>query len=254
MKEIIYKIINIFTFGKGLSKTFHGYKLRLPTRYLNYFSSDYETSNFLFIKNNIKKGDVILDIGAHLGLFACYAAKVINSEGKIYAFEPAPSTNALLQKTISINKMNNVIEGRSEAMGLKSGKCVFYVSRLKGDNTNSLVEYVSDRNLTGIEVPVSTIDDFVKSKELKQVNFIKIDVEGAEFDTLRGGENTFKNLRPTCILAIHPIPIRKKGDTLEDIYDFIVRCNYTILSDNKILSKESFCETTDLLDLHLLPT
>ena len=253
MKEVVYKILDAFTGSKGLRKTINGFSVKLPTRYINYFPSDYEQENFEFLKQHVKAGDYVLDIGAHIGLFSTIAAQLTGNKGKVYAFEPAAETNALLKQTISINKLENTIEPYQEAMGAASGKTTFYVSDVKGDNSNSLVSYKDDRELYAMDVNMFSIDDFVRTKHLSSLAFMKIDVEGAEYDTLCGAMETLKKLRPTCIVAIHPEPIAAKGDSLEKIYDLIVGNNYHIYFQNKIISKEAFCRNRDLIDLHILP-
>ena len=104
-----------------------------------------------------------------------------------------------------------------------------------------------------MDVNMLSIDDFVKNKNLTSLAFIKIDVEGAEYDTLCGALNTLKNLRPVCIVAIHPQPIQAKGDSLEKIYDLIAGCKYQIFYQKKIIDKETFCNNRELIDLHILP-
>lgn len=253
MKELIYRIINVLTFGKGLQKTFNGYSVRIPTRFINYFPSDYEKENFTFLAQHCNKGSVVLDIGAHIGLFSVIASEITGIEGKVYAFEPSPSTLGFLNKTIAINKRNNIIVPVQQAMSAEIGKLTFFVSDDKIDNSNSLVSYKDDRKLTGIEVEVNTIDNFVTKNKLDKVDFIKIDVEGAEYDTLRGGTEVFNTKKPVCILAIHPIPIKAKGDSLEDIFDYIEKLNYRILYNNKPMTKNAFCLNEEMIDLHLLP-
>jgi FkbM family methyltransferase len=245
--------MDAFTGGRGLRKTINGFSVKLPTRYINYFPADYEQENFEFLKEHVKKGDRVLDIGAHIGLFATIAAKLTGNSGKLYAFEPAAETNKLLRQTVAINKLENIIETYSEAMGATSGKTTFYVSAVKGDNSNSLVSYKDDRELYAMDVNMFSIDDFVKNKNIGSLEFIKIDVEGAEYDALCGALNTLKNLRPVCIVAIHPQPIQAKGDSLEKIYDLIAGCNYQILYQKKIMDKETFCNNRELIDLHILP-
>jgi FkbM family methyltransferase len=253
MKNLIYAIIDFFTFGRGLSKTFNGFKLRLPTRYINYFPENYEKANFDFLVAHTGKDAVVLDIGAHIGLFATVAARIAGDHGKVYAFEPSPATFALLQKTIRMNKQEGIVEPRSEAMGLENGETVFYVSDTVADNSNSLVSYKGDRKLHPIDVTILTVDSFVQRKQLTKVSFLKIDVEGAEYDTIRGAEKTLLEKRPVVILAIHPDAILSKGDKLEDIYDFLQKCRYIITLDKTVISKEAFCRAVDLIDLHLLP-
>ena len=253
MKELVYKVIDLFTLGTGLRKKFNGYSVKIPTRFINYFPSDYEKENFSFLTTHAKTGSTVLDIGAHIGLFSVIASEVTGDKGKVFAFEPSPSTTSFLKKTIHINHKEAVIEPVQQAMSNEVGKITFFVSEDKIDNSNSLISYLDDRKLSGIEVDVTTIDNFVALKNIIGVSFIKIDVEGAEYDALRGGTKVFTTQKPACILAIHPVPIKAKGDKLEDIYDYILKLNYSISCDNKPISREAFCANTELIDLHLLP-
>jgi FkbM family methyltransferase len=253
MKELIYKIINFFTFGRGLSKTYHGHSVRLPTRYINYFPAGYEKDNFDFLTSVVKPGDTVLDVGAHIGLFAVIASRLTGATGKVIAFEPAPATFNLLQQTVHINKADNIIATVQKAVGSGPGKTTFFISDSVADNSNSLVSYLGDRPLNGIDIEITSIDTIVAEEKLNRVNFMKIDVEGAEYDTLRGAAQTFKQFAPYAIVAIHPVPIVAKGDKLEDIYDFIVGLNYRITVDDKPLSREQFLQNKELIDLHIYP-
>jgi len=249
----IYALLEKITFGQGLPKTVNGIKVKLPAKYIRYFPSDYEQENFSFLKRICSDGAVVLDIGAHIGLFSAIAAKITGDSGKVFAFEPAPKTLPVLYQTIRINQLGSVVSPINQAMGKDTGKITFFISDEEADNSNSLVSYKEDRKLNGVEVAVNTIDHFVISKLLNRVDFIKIDVEGAEYDTLRGGIEVFKKLRPCFILAIHPEPIAKKGDKLEDIYDLLQQLGYNISYNKKYISKAAFCANKELIDLHLEP-
>jgi FkbM family methyltransferase len=252
LKEIIYKSLDIITAGKGIKRNINGYTLRMPTRYFKYFPEDYEKENFTFLAT-CKKGDVVLDIGAHIGMFAVIASQITGKGGKVYAFEPAPGTFDLLKKTIAINAADNVITPLPQAVGAAVGKTTFFVSDSEADNGNSMVSYKEDRKLNGIDIDITTVDTVVKEKNLAKVNFIKIDVEGVEYDTLRGATETLKNLRPLCIVSIHPEPIAAKGDKLEDIYDLMKDLNYKITLDGKEMSRDEFLANKEQIDLHIYP-
>lgn len=253
MKELLYKLLNIATLGKGMKRTISGHTLRLPTRYYRYFVDNYEEDNFKFLFSSVKKGDVVLDFGGHIGVFAIIASQATGTTGKVYSFEPSPSTHQLLQKSVAINNAGNVISTYQKAVGGATGTTTFFVSDGKADNSNSLINYIGDRPLHGIDIEVTTIDAFVKEHPLTKVNFIKIDVEGAEYDALKGGVETFKNFKPNCILGIHPDPIKAKGDNLAEIFDFVQNINYKMLYNDKLITKADFCGQTKIFDVHLLP-
>jgi FkbM family methyltransferase len=249
----IYSLLEKVTFGQGLFKVINGVKVKLPAKYIRYFPADYESENFAFLKSCCTTGAVIMDIGAHIGLFSAISAKISGSKGKVFAFEPAPNTLPVLNQTIRINKLEELIEPVNQAMGKDTGTVTFFISDEEADNSNSLVSYKEDRKLNGVLVEVNTIDNFVASQKIDQLDFIKIDVEGAEYDTLLGGINVFRNLKPCVILAIHPEPIAKKGDKLEDIYDLLLQLGYNISYNKKYISKKDFCMNKEMIDLHLTP-
>ena len=98
LKQFTYFLIHVFTLGNGVKVRFSGFSVKLPSRYFRYFTENYEDENFSFLQKVAKPGHVVIDIGAHLGLFSVRAAQLVGDNGKVFAFEPAPSTFLLLKK------------------------------------------------------------------------------------------------------------------------------------------------------------
>lgn len=248
-----YRLLEWLTRGRGLRRSISGTRIKLPARYIRYFPADYEAENFSLLKQHIRPDSVVLDIGAHIGLFSVIAAKWSGAGAKIYAFEPAPSTHRVLERTIRMNRLEAQIIPVNSAMGLHTGTIDFFVSDNEADNSNSLVPYKSDRPLRRIPVKLDSVDHFVSEHAIGKVDFIKMDVEGAEYDTLRGALQLMARDRPVVILAIHPEPILNRNDSLEDIYAVLEQLPYHILLDGKPVSKAEFCANRALIDLHLIP-
>lgn len=253
MKETLYKLVNLITFKRGLSRNINGFRLKLPARYVNYFPSNYEAENFKFLKAHVKEGDTVFDIGAHIGLFSTIAARLTGPAGKVLSFEPSAETFKLLSETIRINKLSKNIIPHQAAVGDRTGKVTFFVSPIKGDNSNSLISYKVDRELIPVEVDLLCIDDVVANDKSLRPAFIKIDVEGAELDALRGASHTMQTIRPVIILAIHPEPVKEKGDSIEAICHLIQSHNYTATLGGKIVGVNDLVHRTGLFDLHLIP-
>jgi FkbM family methyltransferase len=251
MKELIYKILDLFTLGRGVKKRFNGFPLRIPTRYINYFPADYEAPNFAFLKQQVKPGDTVLDIGAHIGFFANITAQIVGKEGKVFAFEPTPSTFAMLQKMCVDNHNEAIVTPVNKAVGKEDGSITFYVSNDRIDNTNSALGYRDEANHRPIDIGLTSVDNFVRQQGPAQVNFLKIDVEGFEYDTIRGAAETLQRFKPACILAIHPKLIAAKGDELADIYDFVASLGCHIAVDGQPIGREAFCANQEMIDLHL---
>lgn len=253
VKKLAYGLLCLFWGKTGLPRTINGFRLRLPVRYFRYFPDDYEAPNIQFLQSSVQEGSVVLDVGAHIGLFSVIAARCVGQHGKVVAYEPTPTTFRLLRHTIHINQLKNVVTPVTAAVGHESGEINFYVSDNAADNSNSLVAYKTDRKLYPVTVPLTTIDLQVREQGLSRVDFIKIDVEGAEYDTLRGARETLTTYKPKVILAIHPDAIESKGDSLHAILQELHRLPYTFTNQGQPMSDVEFLTNRTLIDLHLVP-
>lgn len=249
IKLILYKLLDIITLGKGIKRNFKGNTVRVPTRYFRYFPNGYEDDTFEFVNKEIKEGMVVLDIGAHIGIIAVPLAKKVGANGKVYAFEPTPTTVSILKETIRINNIKN-ISVQPYALANTKGKLIFYTSDNKVDNSNSLIDnHRLDRKENKIEVEVNTLDDFKVSSNISKIDFIKIDVEGAELRVLKGAAKTIGQDKPKMVLSMHPASIKNSGDSAEEIWNFLNGYGYKILLENKEMSKEDFISRQGLFDV-----
>jgi hypothetical protein len=103
--------------------------------------------------------------------------------------------------------------------------------------------------MSGYDVRLETIDNIVKTYSLTP-SIIKIDVEGAELDTLNGGLTSFSLFKPHLILGLHPAAIKRKGDSLEAIWNLLVGVPFRIELDGWEITKQDFCSRDLLFDVH----
>lgn len=144
---------------------------------------------------DIKKNETIVDAGGHYGLFSLYAAKKVGTNGKVLVFEPDPYNHHILKKNIRLNKLNNVTVIK-KALYNRGGTYPFEVHGLGSKMLAKKINVFSP-----FRVKTTTLDHELQRLSIKKVNFIKMDIEGAEVEAITGAENTLKN--NTCInLAI----------------------------------------------------
>lgn len=251
LKKVYYTMLDWVTLGKGVSRTINGMKIRFPVKWSRYYESDYEAENYTLLKTKIKPGMHIIDIGAHLGLFSVACSKLAGSKGMILSFEPTPETYSILKNTLRLNNCKNVIPVQA-AISNKEGKAIFYVGNTSANNSNSLVKNKAEKEITGSEVRLMTIDSAVLEHKMDPY-LIKIDAEGAELDVLRGGSNTFRQIKPLLILGLHPLFVSNKGDRLEDIWKLLEGYGYTISLNGEKISKQEFCShegSAEVFDVH----
>ncbi|MDP2673193.1 MAG: FkbM family methyltransferase [Nanoarchaeota archaeon] len=172
-------------FGKIKNK-YIVYKLRNGLKYkIRGGSTDRFIINEVWIHKSynpkgfeINKNDIVIDIGAHAGIFTILASYYAKN-GKVYAFEPMKENYELLKENIKLNYAKN-IEAINKAVSNKSGKLKFYVSQTKNKGQNSFYK-LSDTQKQ-ISVEKISFKNFIK--KIPKINFLKIDCEGAEYEIL----------------------------------------------------------------------
>ena len=152
------------------------------------------------LKPIIEKSNTIVDIGGHVG-YHSIAYSRINPNAKIYTFEAQSKMFSLLEKNVNANDLSDKITIFNKAVGHYDGKINMSTHITDGPNPNTNIEYGSDKelNLGGVSIGFGGEEvDIVKldSLEFDSLDYIKIDVEGAESLVILGGENTIKKFTP----------------------------------------------------------
>lgn len=152
------------------------------------------------LKNiEIEDDDVIIDGGGCWGDTALYFANKAKNT-KVYAFEFVPSNIELFNKNIALNPNSN-IELIKLALSGESGKSY----NLIDDGASSSVTEEETNN--NISINTISIDDFVYKYNVMKIDFIKLDIEGAELETLKGALNTIKKFKPKLAVALYHYPV-----------------------------------------------
>jgi len=166
-----------------------------------------------FIKDHmIEPGDVVFDCGAHHGRTAILFSKWVGDDGKVVAFEPLPKNCDILAKNIGLNEITNVIL-EHQAVGAKRGRI-----RIDGVSDSTII--FSNQ---GMEVELTCLDDYAHLNPA----FIKVDVEGFEYQVLQGAERLLSK-RPRLAIEIHGNKLSKYGASQEDILNAIGLDRYNL--------------------------
>jgi FkbM family methyltransferase len=152
-----------------------------------------------------KQQDIFIDIGAHIGRYSLIAAKRVGSWGRVISIEAHPENFEILMKNIALNRLYNVTAVNSVVTSEK-GKAKLYQSGHDQGFTiyNTIMTQRATASEDFLEVEANTLDNILESKNIKEVNWIKIDVEGAELEVLKGASKTLKsNQDLTLLVEVH---------------------------------------------------
>jgi FkbM family methyltransferase len=166
----------------------------------------------------VRDGDVFVDCGANVGTFTVAAGLAVGPTGRVYAFEPDPRTRSYLERNVRRHGVDDRVVISDAALGSTSGPMSF--TQYDNDVVSSFVEAPSAFSpgaaVGRIDVDVVTLDAVGPS----HVDFVKIDVEGYEFEVLRGAQRLLARC-PDAILMfeINPATLERAGHAPGEVFD-----------------------------------
>lgn len=194
------------------------------------------------IIDNLKEGDIFIDVGANVGHHALFASKQVTETGKVFAFEPVPSTAANILE--SKNKNNFIqLEIIQKAVSNIKDVISFYVypySDISGKTEN-----FTDKTSKKIKVQQVTLDEeLFENKKIIKCDLIKIDVEGYEYDVLIGGEKIIDQYKPKIILEYSPVFYEKLNPSHSyEILKFLQNKKYKLFDIDNYVGEITSIET-----------
>lgn len=190
------------------------------------YSESFEREEQSFVSRFLQTGMTVLDIGAHHGLYTLLASKKVGPKGSVIAFEPSPRELRKLRWNLALNRSRNV---RLEPFALSSneGMAKLFVCLGQGTACNSLRPPAVSEPTQMILVPVTTLDSYLEKHPICPVDFMKMDVEGAELEVLKGATKLLNsNFRPVIMCELADIRTEPWSYVSYEIYEFLETRGY----------------------------
>ena len=186
------------------------------------------------IKKEIHRGDIVVDIGAHIGYYTLQFANLVGPTGKVYAFEPEPKNFELLKKNVQINKHDNVVLIQ-KIVSDKVGIVEFFISKF--DSIGNKL-FKSDESGSSIKVGSTTLDEYFKDLK-KKIDFIKMDIQGGEGKAILGMKNLLKeNKNLKIIQEWWPDALKQNHTNPEDHLKFLQHIGYKFYEIDGTIKKD----------------
>lgn len=200
--------------GEMLVRTAVGYLLCPDTDYallaILLDAGDLEPGTRKLIQKLLRPGETFIDAGANIGMHTVAAARAMNGQGHIIAFEPHPGTHGLLCKSLLLNGFSEMAVAHQAAVSNRAGRHALFLGPTSGHHSLYALESGSARQAETIDVSLVRIDDMVDPK--LPVDVIKIDVEGAELEALEGAIATIeRNADVALIVEFGSSHLRRTG-------------------------------------------
>ncbi len=187
------------------------------------------------LRELLRHGDTVFDVGANIGYLSAVAADAVGPTGQVHCFEPIPNNFRKLRRLAQINPGYHIVVNQV-AVGEQKGNVKIQMS-LTNIDSHTMVPHLGDADdmWATLEVPMITLDTYLRQVALSRPALIKIDVEGFEFPVLRGLRG-FLDMghRPAIIAEVFPPAYPLLGHTLADFDQFMRRYGYRAFWPNAI--------------------
>jgi len=197
------------------------------------FHPKYEPLVTAVLSRLLSKGDVFVDVGAHVGRYTLLASRKVGPRGIVVAIEPVPENYFALIENIRRNKINNIVALPIAAWSTTT-TLEFIVPPGRSEATAKERHHFSGLQLRGYKIQVKAVDLdtlLLKVLKLSKVDAMKIDVEGAEIEVLEGAREVLKRFRPKLVIEVRPNTYPRIRGILEYLgYDIVMIDESTILA------------------------
>jgi len=193
----------------------------------NLLTIGFENAEIQFVSRFLQPGMTVLDIGAHHGLYTLLASKRVGRNGKVFAFEPSPRERRRLVRHVRLNGCSNV-QVEPYALGNSQTQADLFLSGGTNDWCNSLRRQAAGGDSQPVRVDVLPIDEYLAKSGFDRVDFIKLDVEGAELGVLKGAAKLLNtSLRPVILCEVQDQRTAPWEYAASKIIEYLSSCGYS---------------------------
>lgn len=189
------------------------------TPYVLLEQEDWFEDEIRFVRRWLRPGMRAIDVGASFGVYAVAMARAVGRNGRVWAFEPTPAVARYLRRNLDLNGCDQATVIVS-AVSDRGGSVTFAVGERSELNS---VAGANSAYRDFVEVSAVTLDQMAGQQDWRDVDFVKLDVEGHEFEAIRGGAGFFAATSPLVMLEIRTrrgIDLRALGQLAEWGYEF----------------------------------
>lgn len=216
-----------------------GEKIRVPpdmryTSVMTYLMRDWTEPELRRLEQFLRPGDVFIDVGANIGVYALKGARIVGPAGRVVAVEPGRDAGRLLTENVALNGYRHIAIV-PKALADQEGQATLHHIPL-GDDPQAFSLLSGAGHEAGEQVEMTTLDRLVADLGLARIDCIKIDVEGAEHMVLGGGRASIGRWHPTVIFEINCPTGADSGTPPDAAWDILAGFGYRFsrLVDGKL--------------------
>lgn len=212
----------------------HGSRLRLAMgselSHGVFVVGSFDPNEFAFLEGFLQPDMVFIDGGAHEGIYSLFASLRTGPGGRVIAFEPSERECAAWRANMELNGRHATLI--PTALGRTDGEAMLVLAQEQRSGHNTLGEFVWEgvQESGRVRVPVRSLDSIAEELGLARVDLLKLDIEGAETQALRGAERVLREFRPALLIEVSPRSLEAQGSSRGELLSLLDQCGYDLFS------------------------
>jgi len=194
-----------------------------------YIDGMFEPCSYNFVKTFLKKGMIVFDLGANLGQYTLLAAKSVGEQGQVHSFEPSSRMFSELSFNVSLNNLSDICTLNKMAVSNTIGTAKLSKYEPGFEVYSSLGSHIR-QEATVVdyeEVKTMRLDDYIEKAGIDHVDFMKVDIEGAELMALRGAVKLLSQSdAPVILLELADVNTKGFGYMATETWDYLIGFGY----------------------------
>lgn len=182
-----------------------------------YYFKEFEGDTYESIQKLMIKGKCFFDIGGNIGLISLMVNQICSGNVDVHIFEPAPDNFELLKSNIEMNGMDNVVLNNVAVSSGDNATLRMYIYEDQAYNSVYMLNRVPFKSI--VEVPALSIDGYIEKQGIRPdtIELMKIDVEGYEYNVLKGASRLLTEYSPKILCEISHANLSKSGLVPHDV-------------------------------------
>lgn len=216
-----------------------------------YFMGAYEPIETYVFTNLIEPNAVIIDAGANIGSYSLFCSSKASS-GHVYSFEPIEINIKQIKENIRLSNKKNITVVE-KGLWNKNETLTFSIEKSSENNLGTFTASSLKNSDMEIKCKVVTLDSFVDENNIKRLDYIKMDIEGAELFALKGALSTVKKFRPTILMEINKVACERFNYKCQDLFEILKEFNYKVFKIESLPANSGFIsDFSDIIQANVL--
>ena len=180
----------------------------------------YERGTVAVVRRLMGQGKTFVDLGANIGYFSLIAARAATAQGRVFAFEPDPDTFSILERNIVANDLQAPIEAMQLAIADQEGRSTFHQYSNDAGSSSLIRRELPIED--SIDVAVTTLDQWSKTRNWPKMDVVKMDIEGAEVAALMGmREVSERNRALKLLIEFNSAALKSASSNREEFFSVL---------------------------------